>query len=73
MEQERREREQDDYDRALAAAEARGAERALREAAEWVIGCEHVTAMRWCGTCDQWRARLEDEAAARAAAAGGAR
>ena len=34
LEQERREREQADHDRAIAAAEARGAERALREAAE---------------------------------------
>ena len=46
----------------LAAREAAARAEALREAATWVIGCEHVTAMRWCGICDEWRARLEEEA-----------
>ena len=38
------------------------AAKAWDEAASWCIGCDHVTAFRWCGICDQWRAVLRDRA-----------
>lgn len=36
---------------------------ALDEMAELCIGCDHVTALAWCGICDQWRAALRARAA----------